>query len=183
MATVSHPALAEIHGIESWRGRPLLVVEFLSGGTLADKLRRGPVSAQRAVSVATLLAAGLAALHEAGYLHGDVKPSNIGFMPSGLPKLLDFGLARETNDADTQGGTLRYLSPEVISGLPAERSRRRLVLVRGAAPRWWRASTRSPAAASTRWRGVFGAGASAAMSGRRRPPSRRRPWLPSRHRC
>ena len=119
MATVSHPALAEIHGIESWRGRPLLVVEFLPGGTLADKLRRGPVPSPRAVSVATLLAAGLAALHEAGYLHGDVKPSNIGFMPSGSPKLLDFGLARETNDADTQGGTLRYLSPEVLSGLPA----------------------------------------------------------------
>ena len=65
-------------------GPPLLVVEFLPGGTLADKLRRGPVSAPRAVSVATLLADGLAALHEAGYLHGDVKPSNIGFMPSEL---------------------------------------------------------------------------------------------------
>ena len=120
MATVSHPAVAEIYGIESWRGRPFLVVEFLPGGTLADKLRRGPLPAPRAVSVATLLADALAALHEAGYLHGDVKPSNIGFMPSGLPKLLDFGLARETNDADTQGGTLRYLSPEVLSGLPAE---------------------------------------------------------------
>ena len=120
MATVSHPALAEIHGIESWRGRPFLVVEFLPGGTLADKLRRGPVAAPRAVSVATLLADGLAALHEAGYLHGDVKPSNIRFMPSGLPKLLDFGLARETHDTDTQGGTLRYLSPAVLSGLPAE---------------------------------------------------------------
>ena len=120
MATVSHPAVAGIYGIESWRGRPFLVVEFLPGGTLADKLRRGPLPAPRAVSVTTLLADALAALHEAGYLHGDVKPSNIGFMPSGSPKLLDFGLARETNDADTQGGTLRYLSPEVLSGLPAE---------------------------------------------------------------
>ena len=120
MATVSHPAVAEIHGIESWRGRPFLVVEFLSGGTLADKLRRGPLPAPRAVSVTTRLADALAALHEAGYLHGDVKPSNIGFMPGGLPKLLDFGLARETNDADIQGGTLRYLSPEVLTGLPAE---------------------------------------------------------------
>ena len=120
MATVTHPAIAQIHGIESWRGRPFLVVEFLPGGTLEDKLRRGPLPAPRAVSVTTPLADALAALHEAGYLHGDVKPSNIGFMPSGLPKLLDFGLAREPNDADTQGGTLRYLSPEVLSGLPAE---------------------------------------------------------------
>ena len=120
MATVTHPAVAEIHGIESWRGRPILVVEFLPGGTLADKLRRGPLPAPRALSVTTLLADALAALHEAGYLHGDVKPSNIGFTSNGSPKLLDFGLARETNDADTQGGTLRYLSPEVLSGLPAE---------------------------------------------------------------
>ena len=120
MATVTHPAVAEIHGIESWRGRPFLVVEFLPGGTLADKLRRGPLPAPRALSVTTLLADALAALHEAGYLHGDVKPSNIGFTSNGSPKLLDFGLARETNDADTQGGTLRYLSPEVLSGLPAE---------------------------------------------------------------
>ena len=120
MATVTHPAVAEIHGIESWRGRPFLVVEFLPGGTLADKLRRGPLPAPRALSVTTLLADALAALHEAGYLHGDVKPSNIGFTSNGSPKLLDFGLAREPNDADTQGGTLRYLSPEVLSGLPAE---------------------------------------------------------------
>ena len=122
MATVSHPAVAEIYGIESWRGRPFLVVEFLPGGTLADKLRRGPLPAPRAVSVATLLADALAALHEAGYLHGDVKPSNIGFTSNGSPKLLDFGLARETNDADIQGGTLRYLSPEVLSGLPAQQA-------------------------------------------------------------
>ena len=120
MATVTHPAVAEIHGIESWRGRPFLVVEFLPGGTLEDKLRRRPLPAPRAVSVTTLLADALAALHDAGYLHGDVKPSNIGFTSNGSPKLLDFGLARETNDADTQGGTLRYLSPEVLSGLPAE---------------------------------------------------------------
>ena len=70
--------------------------------------------------MSALLADALAALHDAGYLHGDVKPSNIGFMTGGSPKLLDFGMARETNDADTQGGTLRYLSPEVFSGLPAD---------------------------------------------------------------
>ena len=120
MATVTHPAVAEIHGIESWRGRPFLVVEFLPRGTLADRLRRGPVPAQQAVSVAALLADALAALHEAGYLHGDVKPSNVGFTWRGSPKLLDFGLARETDDLTARGGTVRYLSPEVLSGRPAE---------------------------------------------------------------
>ena len=120
MATVTHPAVAEIYGIESWRGRPFLVVEFLPRGTLADRLQRGPVPARNAVSIAARLADALAALHEAGYLHGDVKPSNVGFTWRGSPKLLDFGLARETDDPAAGGGTVRYLSPEVLSGRPAD---------------------------------------------------------------
>ena len=119
MARVAHPALAEIYGVESWRGRPFLVVEFLRGGTLADRLRNGPVPGPEAVAIAVSLAEALAALHGAGYLHGDVKPSNIGFTADGLPKLLDFGLARGPNDAAVAGGTLRYLSPEVLGGRPA----------------------------------------------------------------
>ena len=119
MATVNHPAIAHVHGIESWRNRPFLVVEFLPGGTLADRLRRGPVPAGRAVAIAAGLADALAALHEAGYLHGDIKPGNVGFTSDGSPKLLDFGLARETGDVATRGGTVRYLSPEVLSGRPA----------------------------------------------------------------
>jgi len=119
MATLTHPAVAQIHGIETWRGRPFLVVEFLSRGTLADRLRRGPVPAARTLDIVVLLADALAALHEAGYLHGDIKPSNVGFAADGSPKLLDFGLAREANDATSGGGTARYLSPEVLSGRPA----------------------------------------------------------------
>ena len=120
MAMVSHPAVAQIHGIESWRSRPFLVVEFVGGGTLADRLDRERVPPDEALSMTTLLADALAALHEAGYVHGDVKPSNIGFTASGLPKLLDFGLARESADADAAGGTWRYLSPEVLAGRPAD---------------------------------------------------------------
>ena len=70
--------------------------------------------------MATALAGALATLHEAGYLHGDVKPSNVGLTSNGSPKLLDFGLARAANDADSRGGTLRYLSPEVLSERPAD---------------------------------------------------------------
>ena len=120
MAKVTHAAVAQIYAIESWRGRPFLVVEYLPGGTLADRLRRGPVPAAEAASVALVLGGALAALHREGYLHGDVKPSNIGFASNGSPKLLDFGLARETNHAETVGGTPRYMSPEVLSGRPAE---------------------------------------------------------------
>ena len=120
MARVAHPGVAQIHGVESWRGRPFLVVEFLPGGTLADRLREGPVPAPAAVAITAKLAAALAALHRAGYLHGDVKPSNIGFTGDVSPKLLDFGLARRMHDATVMGGTLRYLSPEVLSGRPAD---------------------------------------------------------------
>ena len=120
MATVTHAALAQIHGIESWRGRPFLVLEFLAGGTLADRLRQGPVPAPEAVLLTAVLTEALAALHAAGCLHGDIKPSNIGFTSDGSPKLLDFGLSREMDDTAPAGGTLHYASPELLSGRPAE---------------------------------------------------------------
>ena len=120
MARVAHAGVAQIYGVESWRGRPFLVVEFLPGGTLAARLGEGPIPAPQSVAVTVHLAEALAALHRAGYLHGDVKPSNIGFTADGLPKLLDFGLARPAGNAAVAGGTLRYLSPEVLSGRPAE---------------------------------------------------------------
>ena len=119
MAAVTHAAIAQIYGIESWRGRPFLVVEYLAGGTLADRLRQEPVPAAEAVSLAAVLGEGLATLHRAGYLHGDVKPSNIGLTSDGSPKLLDFGLAHQANDSAILGGTMRYMSPEVLAGCPA----------------------------------------------------------------
>ena len=115
MAAVTHPGVAQIYGVESWRGRPFLVVEFMAGGTLEDRLRDGPLAPSQAVSVAARLAGALAALHEKGFLHGDVKPSNIGFTTEGSPKLLDFGLAHAVDDAAVLGGTLPYLSPEVLA--------------------------------------------------------------------
>lgn len=120
MAGLTHPAVAQILGIESWRGRPLLVVEFLAGGTLKERLLHGPIPPSEAISDITALADGVAALHERGFLHGDIKPSNIGFTSDGSPKLLDFGLARATDDLAASGGTLRYESPEVLSGHPAD---------------------------------------------------------------
>ena len=119
MSTVTHPGVAQIHGVEFWRGRPFLVVEFLAGGTLEDRLRDGPLAPSQAVSVAARLAGALAALHEKGFLHGDVKPSNIGFTSEGSPKLLDFGLAHAVDDAAMVGGTLPYLSPELLTGRTA----------------------------------------------------------------
>jgi len=94
MAAVSHPNLALIFGAETWRGRPMLVFEYLAGGTLTDRLEDGPMPSDKVVDLGIALSAVLIAIHRAGVLHRDIKPSNIGFTAEGTPKLLDFGLAR-----------------------------------------------------------------------------------------
>jgi hypothetical protein len=94
MASFSHPNLALIFGAEVWQGQPLLVIEYLPGGTLADRLRRGPLGVRKAILLGIAMTAVLEAIHRAGVLHRDIKPSNIGFTADGIPKLLDFGLAR-----------------------------------------------------------------------------------------
>jgi serine/threonine protein kinase len=138
MASLAHPHLAQIYGAESWRGAPVLVVEFLEGGTLADRLP-ARIAVPQALAWGAALASALEAMHRRGLLHRDVKPSNIGFTSEGTPKLLDFGLARlvgEAADADEPGprvrqvtdpaltrshhvlGTPLYLSPEQLRGAP-----------------------------------------------------------------
>ena len=120
MAAQAHAAIAQIYALEIWRGRPLLIVELLSGGTLAARLERGPLSVDAAVGVAVTIAGALDVLHGAGYLHGDVKPSNIGFTADGAAKLLDFGLAHVTDDRNQPaGGTVLYTSPELLAGAHA----------------------------------------------------------------
>ncbi len=131
MAAVSHPTLAAIHGVESSHGTPLLVVEYLPKGTLADRLSRGRLGAAEALDVAEPLAHGLARLHDAGILHRDIKPSNIGFTVDGQPKLLDFGIARTVPQAEEpppapfpvvsrRRGTVRRTSSLLVS--PSNRS-------------------------------------------------------------
>lgn len=143
-STVVHPGLASIFGLETWRGTPMLIQEYLAGGTLADRIVRGPQDPTFVLQTGMAVASTLEAIHSKGILHRDVKPSNIGFTPEGVPKLLDFGVARMRHDlrqdlpshvegADSQPdwettwmeieteagqvtGTLSYLSPEAING-------------------------------------------------------------------
>ncbi len=93
MASVRHPNLATIYGTEEWHDTPLLIVEYLEGGTLLDWLARGPISVDEALDLGIMLADALDRVHGSGVLHRDVKPSNIGYTADGVPKLLDFGLA------------------------------------------------------------------------------------------
>ena len=120
MAASAHPGVAQVYSLETWRGRPLLVMEHLDGGTLAARLGRGPLAPGAAAWVVTAVAEALDALHAAGYRHGDVKPSNIGLTAKGSVKLLDFGLAEITGGGrPLGGGTVAYLSPEALDGRPA----------------------------------------------------------------
>lgn len=140
MATLSHAHVAPIFGAETWRGVPVLVVEYLAGGTLAARLATAaaPFAVATVLEHGVALASALQALHDKGLVHRDVKPSNIGFTLDGLPKLLDFGLARLVAEAhqapltlvqdtgaetDTSAGsttsvagTRLYLPPEALRG-------------------------------------------------------------------
>ena len=131
MAAVRHPHLATIFGVEEWHDRPVLVVEYLDGGTLADTLARGPLALDDALRLGIALADVLDRMHGGGVLHRDIKPSNIGFTADGEPRLLDFGLAAMLDEvapiAAVSGarhvvGTPLYLSPEALAGARPDES-------------------------------------------------------------
>jgi serine/threonine protein kinase len=94
LASLSHPNIARLFGLEESDGAPVLVMELVEGRTLAEHLLRGALPVAEALDRARQIAAGLEAAHEKGVLHRDLKPSNIAIDPKGSVKLLDFGLAR-----------------------------------------------------------------------------------------
>jgi eukaryotic-like serine/threonine-protein kinase len=93
MASLTHPNLAIIYGLETWRGVPFLIEEYLAGGTLSDRLGTGRLPVLEALDLAIALTDALVHVHASGIVHCDIKPSNIGFAHTGVVKLLDFGLA------------------------------------------------------------------------------------------
>jgi hypothetical protein len=93
-AAVSHPHLAPIYGMETWQGRPMLVMELLEGGTLAQRIAREKLAPREVAELGCALAGALSRLHGADILHRDIKPSNIGYTRDRIPKLMDFGIAR-----------------------------------------------------------------------------------------
>jgi serine/threonine protein kinase len=132
MALLNHGSLATIYGLELWRRTPVIVVEYLAGGTLARRLERGPMSPAAVLAMGVQLAQALAYMHAGGVLHRDLKPSNIAFTAAGAAKLLDFGLATITEPSPVElpatpgigdarpAGTRGYLPPESYRGAPPE---------------------------------------------------------------
>jgi serine/threonine protein kinase len=115
MAAVQHPNLAVIHGIETWKGVPILICEYLAGGTLADRLAGCRLAPPQACDHGATLAGALDYLHRSGLLHRDVKPSNVGYALAGTVKLLDFGLARLFDDGAGAGATTTMRRPGGIN--------------------------------------------------------------------
>ena len=127
MATFSHQNIATIYGYETFHSIPILVCEYLENGTLLDVLSDGYLKSSEVVEIVECICDALVYLHGRGIVHGDIKPSNIGFDSREIPKLLDFGLAgsrAQSNDSATVaseiGGTCAYLSPEQVRDVPVD---------------------------------------------------------------
>jgi serine/threonine-protein kinase len=94
LASLNHPNIAQIHGLEDSEGTKALVLELVEGPTLADRIAQGPIPLDEALPIAKQIAEALEAAHEAGVIHRDLKPANIKVRDDGTVKVLDFGLAK-----------------------------------------------------------------------------------------
>ena len=127
-ASVSHPNICQLYDIGEEGGDLFIAMEYLHGESLAGRLAGGPVPPAEALRISLAILDALDAVHSGGLMHRDLKPSNIFLSPHGV-KLLDFGLARplDTAESETQLtqpgivlGTPQYLSPEQVLGQPAD---------------------------------------------------------------
>jgi serine/threonine-protein kinase len=134
LASLNHPNIGHIYGLEEAEGTRALVLELIEGPTLADRISQGPIPIDEALPIAKQIAEALEAAHEAGVIHRDLKPANIKVRQDGTVKVLDFGLAKAldttpegdpslsptlTAAATQMGvimGTAAYMSPEQARG-------------------------------------------------------------------
>ena len=140
LASLNHPTIGAIYGVEDSSGIPALVLELVEGATLEERIAAGPVSLAEALAIARQVIDALEAAHERGIVHRDLKPANIKLTPGGVVKVLDFGLAKAVGDdaaasavansptftaAGTRDGiilgTAPYMSPEQARGQPVDR--------------------------------------------------------------
>src|SRR5215831_9432226 len=140
LASLNHPHIAQIYGVEESNGTQFLVLELVDGESLDKRIARGPISVDEALGIAKQVAEALEAAHEKGIIHRDLKPGNIALTKDGQVKVLDFGLAKAVENAsgsiDAMNsptitspammtgigvilGTAAYMSPEQAKGRPA----------------------------------------------------------------
>jgi serine/threonine protein kinase len=120
-AALQHPNIGAIHGVEEADdGRLFIVMPFYGGGTLKQRIAKGPLPVAEAVACAIEVAEGLALAHGWGIIHRDIKPANLVFDADGSLKILDFGIAKMGGEKLTRTGlvlgTLAYMSPEQATG-------------------------------------------------------------------
>jgi serine/threonine protein kinase len=94
LASLNHPNIAAIHGLEEHEGKRFLVLELAEGQTLAERLKKGRIPLDETLDISRQIAEGLKAAHEKGIIHRDLKPANVKVTPEGKVKILDFGLAK-----------------------------------------------------------------------------------------
>ena len=140
LASINHPNIATIHGLEDSSGTPALVMELVEGPTLGDRIAEGPMPLEEALPIAKQIAEGLESAHEKGIIHRDLKPSNVKVRRDGTVKILDFGLAKALDENPEGGnisnsptisaaashagiilGTAAYMSPEQARGKVVDR--------------------------------------------------------------
>jgi len=140
LASLNHPNIAALYGLEESGGVRALVMELVEGPTVAERISDGPIPAEEALPFAKQIAESLEYAHERGIIHRDLKPSNVKVTRDGVVKMLDFGLAKALEDdpaganvsnsptlslAATRSGvilgTAGYMSPEQAKGKPADR--------------------------------------------------------------
>jgi eukaryotic-like serine/threonine-protein kinase len=140
LASLNHPNIAAIYGVEEAEGKRFLVLELVEGEDLAERLSRGALSPEETLEVCLQIAEGLEGAHEKGIIHRDLKPSNVKITPERKVKILDFGLAKALHDqvsgvditksptitADMTEpgvilGTAAYMSPEQATGRPVDK--------------------------------------------------------------
>jgi Tol biopolymer transport system component len=129
IASLKHPHICVLHDVGNHEGVAYLVMEYLEGETLTERLTRGPLPLQEALGVAIAIGDALDKAHRQGVIHRDLKPSNVMLTPAG-PKLLDFGLAKSqaalpaATSVTLPGtilGTMQYMAPEQLDGVEADR--------------------------------------------------------------
>ncbi len=128
LAKLTHPYIATVYEFDTQDGLDFLVMEYVAGATLREKLAQGPLPEKEVVQLGAQLAEGLAAAHERGVVHRDLKPGNIGLTTEGRVRVLDFGLAKllqpvsekstieSLTEAPGFAGTLPYMPPEQLRG-------------------------------------------------------------------